>query len=208
MCGGGAKVDNSSSNYMREESERARREEEARKAKVEAGTARINDIFSQFGDEFYKKRYDAYMNYYTPQLADQFGDAQKNLTFALANAGTLNSTVAADKQAELQKAYDAQRASIVSQAEADRSQAQTDTQSRKSALISQLNTTADADAAANSALAQSKIVASSAPQYDTLGNVFAGLAEGVGGYYAGRQNANIRNLYGSTGRRTASRTVG
>lgn len=207
MCGSSPKVDTSGSDYAREEAQRARREEEARQARIKEGTAKINDTFKMFDDGFYKKRYDAYMNYYTPQLSDQFGQAQKNLTYALANAGTLNSTIAADKQAELQKAYDAERASIISKAEADKAQAMADTQSRKSALVTQLNVTGDADAAANEAVNASRAISTSVPQYDTLGSVFAGLAEGVGGYYAGKQNASIRNMYG-TSRRTASRTIG
>src|SRR6478736_3044441 len=50
-----------------------------------------------FGDDFFNDRREAYMNYATPQLEDQYGDAQKQLTFALARGGLLDSSVRGEK---------------------------------------------------------------------------------------------------------------
>lgn len=208
MCGGGGKVDNTQRDYYIAESERARAEEAARQQRIREGMAKIDTNFSQFDDGFYGKRQKAYMDYNVPQLQDKFGDARKELTYALARAGTLNSTVAADRQSQLQGKYQGEQASLIAKALQDGANARANTQATKSALVSQLNATADVDLAANDALAQSKAIYQSQPALSPLGDIFAGIADGIGQLTAARQNAQIGAIANGGGaRRAPSRTV-
>lgn len=148
-----------------------------------------------FDDAFYNDRKNAYLGYYQPQLDDQFKQASDQLTYALARAGTLNSTIAADKQADLKKKYDTQRAAILSQADADVAQQKSRIANEKSNLVSQLNATGDVDRAANEALARTQQMFNEKPAYNPLGDIFAGVAAGIGNYYNARQNTNLYNSY-------------
>jgi hypothetical protein len=153
-----------------------------------------------FNDKFYDKRRDAYLGYYQPQLDDQFAKAKEQLTFALARAGTLNSTFAADKQGELQNKYATQQASVLSQANADVASAKSRINNEKSALVSQLNATGDADRISNEALARTQQLFQEKPAYNPLGDIFAGVAAGIGNAYGAYQNNQaLKNYYGTSG---------
>ena len=83
--------------------ESQRKEEEERQARVRKGNEEIDNVFSKFDDDFYKNQTQSYLDYETPQLTDQFNDAAKELTLSLANAGLLNSSIAAVKRGKLDK---------------------------------------------------------------------------------------------------------
>lgn len=153
-----------------------------------------------FDDQFFQDRHDAFMGFYQPQLDEQFGDAKDQLTYALARAGTLNSTLAADKQADLMSKYDVQRASLLSQADADVADTKTRLNQEKSALVAQLNATGDADRVSNEALSRTQQLYQQKPNYNALGDVFAGAAAGIGNYFNARNDTQLYNGYfGGTG---------
>ena len=84
-----------------------RAEESARQARIRAATDEVNTRFdSMFTPDFYKAREKAYIDYYRPQLDDQFADAQKKLTYWLADRGLLESSARNDKTADLTKLFD------------------------------------------------------------------------------------------------------
>lgn len=197
MCSS-PKVDNSIQKKQLQEAEEARKREEERQARIKAGTAKIDQTFEAFDDGFYNNLLNDYTSFYMPQLDDQFGKAKDDLTFALARAGTINSTVAADKQADLLKQYDTQRASILSQGQDTVNAQRQRIGSEKSALVAQLNATGDADRASNEALARTQQMYHEKPAYNPLGDIFAGAAAGVGNYWNAQQNANaVRAYYGA-----------
>lgn len=201
MCFGKPKVDKSIQLQQQAEAEAARKKEEERQARIQSGTQRVNKTFSQFDDNFYDQRRNDYMGFYQPQLDDQFNGAKDQLTFALARAGTLNSTTAADKQADLLKKYDTQRATILSQGEDQVNSARQQMNAQKSSLISQLNATGDADQVANQALAQSQQLYRENNSYSPLGDIFAGVASGIGNYMSAQNNTSAYNSYfGNSGR--------
>src|SRR3546814_1150118 len=70
--------------------EAARRDEEARQARIRAGMGQIDQTFSQFNDDYFDTRSKAYLDYATPQLEDQFAKAKEQLIFALSRGGNLN----------------------------------------------------------------------------------------------------------------------
>lgn len=89
------------------EAAQARDAEEARQRKIRGYEADINTRFdSMFNPGFYTAREGEYRDYYRPQLDKQFKDSQENLTYWLADRGLLESSVRADKQADLQELFD------------------------------------------------------------------------------------------------------
>jgi len=95
MCGGGGGGDGGAAQQ--------RKDEEERQARIRDGNKNIDNAFLKFDDDFYNTQTQNYLDYATPQLTDQFNEASKKLTLSLANAGLLNSSVAAQKRAKLDK---------------------------------------------------------------------------------------------------------
>lgn len=195
MCGGKANVDTSVQDQMLADSRKARAEEEARQARIKAGGQKIDQAFSGFDNGFYDGYRDKQVALYQPELNDKFNRANSDLTFALARAGTLNSTIAGDKQADLLTAYDTNRAGILSRAQGAANTMRGNVANEKSNLVSMLTSTADADRASNEALARSATLLQDSPGYSPLGDIFAGIASGIGNYYAGQQNQQAYNTY-------------
>lgn len=193
MCfGGKPRVDNSAQIQQQQESAAARRREQERQARIRQGTQQVDQQFSRFDDSFYGDRRDAFMGYYQPQIEDQFEDAREQLTFALARSGNLRGSAAADRQTRLGQDYELQRASIVSRADEDVQRQKDRIAGEKSSLISQLNATGDADRISNEALQRTRVIAQDQPAYDPLGDIFAGVATGIGGMMQGAGQQGFR----------------
>jgi len=193
---------------MLEDSARARREEEARQGRIREGTERIDSNFSQFDNGFYDGFKGSYMDYYQPQLDDQFGKANDQLTYALARAGTLNSSMAADGRGDLGGQYDDARAGVVSEATAATNNLRGRVQGERSTLVSQLNATGDSARAANEANAASQRLFQEQPRYNPLGDIFSGVGQGIGAVRYGQQQDALWDRYrsGSTGTSTSGST--
>lgn len=177
------------------EAAQARADEQERQERIRTGTASINDLFdSQFTDDFYTGRQQAYLDYASPQLESQYADAQKELTYALARAGTLDSSVRADKVAELQQQYDLNKQQIADQALASSTDARNAVESGRSDLVTTLNATGDAEGAANSAISRASALSQPAA-YSPLTQLFSDFTSALGtqsalekaNYYSGGQ---------------------
>jgi hypothetical protein len=176
------------------EAKAARQAEEKRQAEIRAGTTRVNDIFKQFDNGFFDSRQKAFADYANPQLEDQYGDAQKQLTFALARNGTLDSSIRGEKAGELQQSYDLNKQQIADQALASSTEARNATEDARANLIATLNATGDAKGAASAALARSSALSKPAA-YSPLTNLFADFTSTLGtqaaleraNYYSGGQ---------------------
>lgn len=147
-----------------------------------------------FNDQFFADRRKAFLDYATPQLEDQYGDAQRQLTFALARNGTLDSSIRADKAAELQKKYDLNKQMIADQAVASETDARNAVEDARANLIATLNASGDAQGAAQSALARAAALSKPAA-YSPLTQLFADFTSTLGtqaaleraNYYSGGQ---------------------
>lgn len=210
MCGSKPKVDTSAQEAQKKAAEEARRKEEERQQRITEGTAQIDETFGQFDDAFYDKFSGQFMDYYQPQLDDQFGDANDQLTFALARSGNLNSTHAADSRAELTSAYDDARAGILSEANAQTDGLRNSVTGEKSSLVAQLNATGDSERASNEATARASQLFNSAPTYNPLGDIFAGITSGYAAAQYGNQQQATWNRYTGGGTRSggSGRIVG
>jgi hypothetical protein len=137
------------------------------------------NTFGGFTEDFYKGREKAYSDFATPQLEDQLANARKQLTFALARSGTLNSSTRASKEAELAKEAGTARQGLADAALATGNQARNAVESARSDLINTLTSTGDVDSAVRSALARS--TALSAPtQFSPIGSLFANFTSALG----------------------------
>jgi hypothetical protein len=177
------------------EAAQARNDEQQRQAKIREGTTKVNSIFDgQFNDDYYNKQRDSYINYANPQLEDQYGDAKKELTFALTRSGLLDSSARADKEAELQQQYDLNKQKVADDALAYSTKAKTSVEDARGNLISMLNATGDAEGAANSAISRASALSEPAA-YSPLTQLFADFTAGLGtqaalekaNYYSGGQ---------------------
>lgn len=166
-------------------------------------------VIEGFDDKFFQKRRDAYMGYYQPQMDTKFKEAREALEYALARAGTSNSSIAGEKMAELQRQYAENQAAISSKADADVNGFRSRIANEKSALVSQLNATGDADRAGNEATQRTQMLMKDVPEYNPLGDIFSGVANTVGGFARAAQDREIAgsNLETRSPRRTPTRTV-
>lgn len=151
----------------------ARADEQARQARIREGTARVNSTFErQFDDSFFNKQRDNYVNYATPQLDDQRGEANKELIFAMDRGGQLDGSARASLAGELQKKYDLQRQKIQDDGLNFGTQARNNVEDARSNLISTLNATGDAEGAASAALTRAAALSQPAA-YNPISNLFA-----------------------------------
>lgn len=131
-----------------------------------------------FGDDFYNQRATDYVNYAEPQLDDQYSAAVKKLTFALAQAGRLNSSTRGTQFADLQKQYDLAKTGIVQKGQDYANQARSAVDSARANLVSLNASLADPSQIANQA--QSQVAAlQAAPSYSSLSPLFTNVGEDI-----------------------------
>src|SRR5262249_650494 len=83
---------------------------------ITAGKGEIDKAFAGFNDDYYNKIKQSYLDYYDPQLKDQYNKAVDAVTYDFARKGALNSSAAIKKLADLKSLYGQQYAGIESAA--------------------------------------------------------------------------------------------
>lgn len=171
----------------------ARADEMARQARIREGTDKVNTMFdSQFTPEFFSGRRQAYLDYATPQLEDQYARTLKNLTYALDRAGTTDSSIRAQKLADLQKLYDTNKRQVADTALGQENAARSNIESSRNSLINQLVATANVENAVNQATNQAKILTAPEP-YQPLAQLFSQFATSLGAQADAERNAYYSN---------------
>jgi hypothetical protein len=151
-------------------------QEEQRRRDITAGQGKIDEAFSQFDPAYYDKFKTDYTGYYTPQIADQYATAKDKLAATLAGRGTLDSTVGANKFAQLDKTRADSEADIGNQSVDASNSLKKQVEDTKTNLY-QINQSA-ADPAGVSARAIGEASAITAPRALTpLGQVFASVMQ-------------------------------
>lgn len=148
-----------------------------------------------FDKAFYDKRTQAYIDNYTPQLKEQFQKASDDMAFALARAGLTRSSVAADQGAILRGKNEQAVGEIGTKAATDTNNLREKVEENRTTLINQLASTADPGGAANQALARTQVLAGQPIAFDTMGNIFAGLSEGIGSFVSGVRQKQLYDRY-------------
>jgi hypothetical protein len=177
----------------------ARQQEEARAAKIREGRAGIDSTFdSTFNDDFYNARTKDYQDFYNPELATQYEDAVKNMTFQLARSGNAQSSTNNEQFAKLEKARADAAAKIANDALAATGALKSNVAGQRSNLYTLNNSAADPTQAASQA-AQAALQLNQPQSYSPLGSVFASFIQN-GGNAAAINNATTGGaIYGGTG---------
>jgi hypothetical protein len=149
----------------------ARQKEAERQGRISAGTEQINKNFGTFDDNYYGGIRKAHSDFYMPLVDEQYKDARRGLTYKLANTGNLTSSAGATNLANLFRDYNRQRAQIGDQSLGAERDLRNNVEQNRSELLTQLNATADPEAAAASATARAKSLAMP-PVFSPLGDLF------------------------------------
>jgi len=187
------KIDNSAADAAAREAVDARDREEKRRADIELGQTNINTTFSQFDDPFFDARRTAYLDYATPQLDEQFTQAQDNLTFNLARGGNIRSQAAIDQIAKLAQRFQFQQADVLTEADRQRQGLRDTVENEKQRLFNQLDASADPAAAANSALTRTSFITDTPANFSPLGALFQSVALTGANYLAGRNQTALED---------------
>lgn len=159
-------------------------------ATVKQDQGTVDKAFGQFDDPYFQGYKNAYTGYYTPQVNDQYKQAQDQLTAALAGNGTLESSVGAQALANLAKRNTDQVAQIQSDASAATTAQRQSVDSQKTSLYNQANAAVDPTQIASSANAQTTALAAP-PAYTPLSNVFSDLVTPFANYTKSAANSPI-----------------
>lgn len=174
MFGGGAVDEAKRARKAAEKAEKERQERIAR------GRAQINSIFSgTFGDDFYEGIERDYTYWAKPQLERQNEEANKNLLYALARAGTTRSSTAAAGKGDLQEQFDLGRQTVAQRAADLASRRRIDVENQRQAIEAQLYATADPAAAAASAQ-NAAFNASFRPEYEPMSQLITDVSSWYG----------------------------
>lgn len=162
-----------------DEAEKAREAEEARQARIRQGTENINQVFDEnFTPQFYNDQSKAYRQYAMPQVNEQYEDAGNKLAFDLSRRGLTDSSIRADKSADLSELYELNRQGVVDKAREYSTNARTGAEDARNDLILTLQSTGDAAGAAQAANARADAL-SRPPAYSPLEDVFLSFTSGL-----------------------------
>ena len=117
---------------------KARKIEQARQQTISNGVSNINRAFAGFDSEFYNRRAQDYINYALPQIGEQARTAQKGLVASMNNRGLLRSSVAGEKQAELDQQTANLQAGVVDSAQSAANKAKMSNEQQRMTLVEQL----------------------------------------------------------------------
>jgi hypothetical protein len=147
-----------------------------------------NSTTGGFDQNFYDKFTNAQLGYYMPAEDRQFTQAQTGLDYGLARAGTLNSSIADTKLADLAYQDTMNKAQIQSTADTATAQLRDTVASDKNTAISQLYATENPSTAASTAAGLVGNVQLTTPQLNPIGQLFTPIAVGTGNALAGYTN--------------------
>lgn len=162
-----------------------------RQHKVGLGKIGIDKAFSNFGDDYYSGYQNDYTGYYFPQLDRQYGDVVDKLTATLAGRGILESSVGANKFANLARDHAEARTNIQNEAIDAANKLRGQVENAKSNLYSLNEASADPQAVNAQAIGQATALVAP-PTYSPLGQVFANVFDSFGNFMNARQNRPSR----------------
>lgn len=164
MCFGGGGGDGGA--------QQARADEAARQARITEGRQKINDVFSQFDDNFYKKREADYASFAQPQLDSQSKEARNELMFSLARSGNMASSEMGKQLGVLEREKNLAQSKLSDAGIAYANQARQQVEQSRGDVLNQLMATSDPSVAASQANARAALANQYNPIVDTLGNLF------------------------------------
>lgn len=154
----------------------ARKEADEKQGRITSGMANIDAGFKGFDDNYYGGLKQSYLDYYKPQLDDQYQKSQDTLLYNLARAGTLDSSNRATGLADLEKAYGLQNQSLIANSDSYAGGAKSQVENNKLNQYSQLRLTGgDAAQSAQFLNGPISVQAPTLSPMSPLGNLFTNL---------------------------------
>ena len=152
--------------------QQAREDEQARQGRITQGRQKIEDTFSSFNDDFYKRRQGEYEAFAKPQLETQFKDAQKELMYSLARSGNMASSEMGNQLGVLGREKNLAQAKVADAGLAYANQARQQVEQSRGDVLNQLMATSDPAVAASQANARAALANQYNPINDSLGDLF------------------------------------
>jgi hypothetical protein len=185
-----------------------RADELARQNRINQSIAGINKTFSQFDNDWFGAKKNDYLNYYAPQIDQQYGSAKQDTLFQLARQGLIDSSAGAKVYSDLARDYGNQQQSIQSGANSYEQQARSQVETQRNNLINQATATANPQAsasAANNAVGSLQMIQPQGGYSPLAGlfNTFAGAAaNGIQNYAYGNNGGLLGQVFkgGSSGK--------
>jgi hypothetical protein len=206
MGGGGGGGQDWGLIFQLQQAQEARAREEARQARISMGRGSIDKAFAQISDPndtFYKRYGQSIEDYYKPQIARQYADANKELTYRLADAGTLRSSGAAEATADLSQQNDMNIANMNSKIDSAKADLRNRVASEKNTAINQLYATEDPEMALTTALNGVKQINLAQPDLSPLANIFNVATVGAANAMKAWQNQGLQSYAASSGSPTS-----
>jgi hypothetical protein len=166
----------------------ARQQAAEREQRVGQGKEKIDQAFSVFDPQYFDKFQSDYLNYYNPQVDEQFGDARQNLKYDLYRSGTQDSTPGQQKFGDLIEDYGNRRREVASKALEATNAIRSSVEGNKSDLYQQNVAASDPSLAAISATGRAGSL-STPPAFSPLADLFGGGINAGASYLAGRNKA-------------------
>jgi hypothetical protein len=169
--------------------------ETERAARVDQSRAAIDKNFEGFDDEFYNSRAKDYEQFAVPQVASQYDNTKRNLTYSLARSGLLGSGVEAQKTAALDKENAQQLRNVSDTAQSQANELRQTVEGQRSNLYAQAEASADPGAATNLALRTAQAY-ERPTSFAPIGNFFKNYTEAYLANNEARQyNPNVAPLF-------------
>lgn len=134
--------------------------------------------------DFFDQRQQSYLNYANPQLDRQLQQQREGLAFNLTRAGLGRSSSAADRTQELGQQANQARQQIADQARQVANDARGQLLDTRQGLVGMLEATGDPNKALAGAGERLSMIQET-PSFQPLGQIFAGVTEGLGQYNQG-----------------------
>jgi hypothetical protein len=197
---GGGGGQNMSQMFQIMEAQDARAREEQRQQRINTGRGFIDRQFKQLtdpNDPFYTRYGQAVSDYYKPQIQKQYSDANKELTYRLADAGTLRSSSANEVTADLANQNAMNVAGMNAKVDSAKADLRNRVASEKAQAENQLYATEDPDMALTSALNSTKAINLAQPDLSPLANLFNVATVGAANAMKAWQNQGVGSPTGS-----------
>lgn len=143
-------------------------------------------------DSFYNDYKGGVLDYYMPQVQEKYKDAGDELTYRLARAGLLRSSMANTETADLSKQNDLNEAKVRNDADKATADLKSRVASEKAKAESQLYATENPDVAANQATAAINNITAETPDLSPLGDIFSVAAVGGANALKSYQTQNYK----------------
>jgi hypothetical protein len=160
-----------------------------------------------FDKGFYDKFRRGILDYYTPDVQSQYGDASKEMTYRLARAGILKSSAANTEFADLARQRGKATVDIANKADTETGKVKQNVLDTKKSITSQLYATENPDVATSQALDATNKISLDEGDRSPLADIFKLAAVGGAGFGQGYNNQRYMSQIPGVNSRGASRVV-